>query len=66
MFPSKNGISSNLRPAAIVLGLPNTYHNKMKITYGVYAQVYIGTTKSTKQRLVGSIALRAANERGGY
>ena len=66
MFPTKNVISSKLNPAAIILGSPNTYYNKIKIKFGAYAQVYIGTTNSTKQRTVGEIALIPENERGGY
>ena len=66
MFPSKNGISSDLIPVAIILGSPNPDYNKQRITFGAYAQVYMGTTKSTKQRTVGEIALRPENERGGY
>ena len=66
MFPYKNGVSSNLVPAAIILGLSNLYYNNMKITFGAYSQVYIGTTNSKKQRTVGVITLRAENERGGY
>ena len=57
MFPSKNGISINLRPEIIILVSPNPDENKLKITFGAYAQVYIGTNKSTKQRTVGAIAL---------
>ena len=66
MFPSKNGISSDLSPAAIILGSQNPDNNKLSITFGAYAQVYIGTTKITKQRMVGAISLRPENERGGY
>ena len=66
MFPSKNGISSDLSPAAIILGSPNPDYNKLKITFGAYAQVYIGTTNSTKQITVGAIELRPANERVRY
>ena len=66
VFPSKNGISSNLIPAAIILGSPNQDYNKLKITFGAYAQVYIGNTNSTKQGTVGVIALIPANESGGY
>ena len=29
--------------------------------FGAYVQVYIGTTNSTKQRIIGEIALRPAN-----
>ena len=57
MFPSKNGISSDLRPAIVFLRSPNPYYNKLNIKFGSYAQVYIGTTKSTKQRTVGYVAL---------
>ena len=51
MFPSKNWISSNLTPAAIILRSPNIYYNKLNILFGAYAQVYIGTNKSTKHRI---------------
>ena len=64
--PIQNGISSDLSPAAIILVSPNPDYNKLKITFGAYAQVYIGTTNSTKQRTVGEIALIPANERGRY
>ena len=66
MFPSKNRISSDLRTSAIILGSPNIYYNKLKFAFGAYAQVYICTTDSTKQRTLETIALRPANERGGY
>ena len=56
----------DLSPAAIIIGSPNLDDNKLKITLGSYAQVYIGTTNSIKQRMVGEIALRPENERGGY
>ena len=65
MFPSKNGISINLSLASIILGSPNPDYNKLKIKFGAYAQVYIGTTKSTKQRTVEEVALIPANEGGG-
>ena len=57
MFPSKNGISRNLTPAAIILVSPNPDYNKPKITFRTYAQVYIGTANSKKQRTVGTIVL---------
>ena len=62
IFPSKNGISSNLNPVDISLGSTNPGCNKLKITFGAYAQVYIGTNSSTKQGTVGSIALIQSNE----
>ena len=48
MFTSNNGISSDLRPQEIILGSLNPDYNKLRITFGAYAQVYIGTTNSTK------------------
>ena len=66
IFPSKNGISSNFSPMVIIIGSPNPDYSKPKIKFGAYAQVYIGTTKSTKQRTVGTISLIPANERGVY
>ena len=63
MFPSKNGISSDLGPAAIILGSPNPDYNKLKVKSGSYAKVYISTTNSPKYRMVGVIALRPENER---
>ena len=66
VFPSKNGISSDLSPAAIILGSPNPDYNKLNIKFGAYAKVQIGTTNSTKQITVGAVALRPANERGWY
>ena len=66
MFPSKNGITSNIIPSAIILGSPNPDYNKLEIKFGLYAQVYIGTTNSTKQITVGVISLRPSNYMGIY
>ena len=66
VFPSKNGISTNLRPGGIILGSPKPYYNKLNITYGEYSHVYICTTNSTKQRTVGVITTRPENEWGVY
>ena len=65
MLPSKNGISSDLIPSAIVLGSPNPDHNKLRIIFGAYEQVYIGTTKSKKQKTVEEVILIPENEGGG-
>ena len=66
MLPSKCGISSDLRPAAIILGYPNTDYNQLKITFRAYSQVYIGTTNSNKQITAGVISLCPENERGEH
>ena len=61
MIPSKNGISSDLSPAEIILGSPNPDYNRLKITLGSYTQVYIGTTNSKNRRTVGTIELSPEN-----
>ena len=66
IFPSKNGISSDLLSEAIILGSPNPDYNKLKITFGSYAQVYIGTKKITKKRTVGAIEICLEKEWGGH
>ena len=66
MFPSKNGTSSYLIPVSITLGSSNPEYNKLKLTFGAHAQVYIGTTNRTKQKTVGAISLHTANEQGGH
>ena len=66
VFPSKNGIPSNLIPSAIILGSTNPDYNKLKITFVAYAQVYIGNTNSKKQKTVRVAVLRSEHERGGY
>ena len=53
IFPSKNGISSELIPAESTLGYPNTDYNKIIIKLGGYAQVYIRTTNINDHRTVG-------------
>ena len=46
MFPSKNGISSNLCLAAIILRSPNLEYNKLRIKFVANAQVLIGPQKT--------------------
>jgi hypothetical protein len=55
-----------MSPSAIVLGSPKPDYNKLKITFGAYAQVYESTTNTTKSRSIGVVALKPSNERGGY
>jgi hypothetical protein len=38
-FPAKEGASKTMSPSAIVLGSPKPDNNKLKITFGAYAQV---------------------------
>ena len=63
VFPSKNGISSDLKPAAIILGSPNIDYYKLSITFSSYAQVCIGTTNNTKKIPVETIVQLPENER---
>ena len=66
MLPPQNGISSDLIPVDIILGSLNLDYKNINITFGEYAQVYIGTTNSNKQRTVEAITLRPSNKQGGY
>ena len=50
----------------IISGSPNPYYNKLRIKFGAYSQVYIGTANSKKQITLGEIAIIPANEWGGY
>ena len=65
-FPTTNGISSTMSPAAIVIGKHNPDMSRKRINFGAYAMVHIGTTNTMKRRSVPSIALRESNENGGY
>jgi hypothetical protein len=65
-FPAKEGASKTMSPSAIVLGSPKPDYNKLRITFGAYAQVYESTANTTKPRSIGAVALKASNERGGY
>lgn len=65
-FPHAEGISNTLSPAAIVLGNPKPDCKQLRITFGAYCEVYVGTTNTQVQRSVAAIALRASNNRGGY
>ena len=57
MFPFKKGISSDLSPAETTLGSTDPGYNKLRITFGSYEKVYIGTTNNTKHITVGEIEL---------
>ena len=65
-FPTETGISSDLKPAAIVLQQPNMDYNNIALAYGAYCQAYTKTDSSMRQRSIGAIALRPSNERGGF
>jgi hypothetical protein len=65
-FPSKDGISSTLSPAAIVEGREKEDFNKPRISHGSYAMVHKGTTNTMKRRSVPALALQHSNNRGGH
>ena len=50
IFLSKNGISSNLSPLAIILGSPNPDYNKLKITFEAYMYMYLLTLPKVQNR----------------
>ena len=65
-FPSNDGISDTLSPAAIVVGRSNIDANAPMIEFGAYAAVHNGTTNTMKGRVTPAIALNRANDKGGY
>ena len=65
-LPHKEGISRTLSPAMIVLGRNKPDCRRLKVTFGAYCEVYIGTTNTSEQRSVGAIALRPSNNDKGY
>ena len=65
-FPTSNGISSTMSPAAIVLGRHQPDMGRKRIGFGSYAMVHIGTTNNMKRRSVPAIALQESNDNSGY
>ena len=65
-FPSKNGISTTLSPANIVLGRNKIDANNLTATFGRYYEVFCGTDNTNKERRISAICLRPSNEQGGY
>ena len=57
MSPPKNGISNDLSTYSIILGTPNTDYSRLKITFGAYEQVHIGTTNNTDKITEETISL---------
>ena len=66
VFPAKNGISKTLSPGAIVLGTPKMEYNRLKLEFGTYCQIHIGTTNTMKTRTIDAIATKPASGRRGY
>ena len=60
-LPHKEGISRTLSPAMIVLGQNKVDCQRLKVAFGAYCEVYVGTTNTTAQRSVGAIALCPSN-----
>ena len=65
-LPHKEGISRTLSPAMKVLGRNKVDCQRLKVKFGAYCEVYVGTINTTAQRSVGSIALRPSNNERGY
>ena len=65
-LPHKEGISRTLSPAMIVLGQNKVDCQRLKVAFGAYCEVYVGTTNTTAQRSVGAIALCPSNNERGY
>ena len=65
-FPNKNGISTTLSPASIVLGRGKINGNNLKAIFRRYYEVYCGTDNTNKERRISAICLRPSNNQGGY
>ena len=65
-FPSKNGVSDTMSPAAMVDGKNKLDMGMKMLEFGSYAMVYVGTKNNTKQRSVPAIALLPSNNAGGF
>ena len=65
-FPELDGVSAELSPSAIVLGLPKPDCAKLKISFGSYAQVFDSTDNTMHKRSIPAIALKPSNNQGGY
>jgi len=65
-FPNKNGISTTMSPASIVLGRGKIDGNNLKATFRRCYEVYSGTDNTNKERCTSAICLRPSNSQGGY
>ena len=65
-LPHEEGISRTLSPAMIVLGRNKVDCQRLKVMFGAYCEVYVGTTNTIAQRSVGAIALCPSNNERGY
>ena len=55
-----------MSPAIIIEGKPNPDMKKRRITFGLYALVFIGTNNSMKRKSIPAIALNKYNDHGKY
>ena len=53
-------------PDALVLGIAKSDCNKLKISFGSYAQVFDSSDNTTNKHSVGAIALKLSNNQGSY
>lgn len=51
-FSENDGISNDLSPAALVLGIAKPDCNKLKISFGSYAQVFDSSDNTANKRSV--------------
>jgi len=65
-FPNKNGISTTMSPASIILGRGKIDGNNLKATFGRYYEVYSGTDNTNRERHTCAICLHPSNSQGGY
>ena len=65
-YPSKHGISRKYSPSALIQGKGPVDVSTLRVTFGAYCEVFIGSDNTNKERTASCIALRPCNNQGGY
>ncbi len=67
MFPASDGVSGDLSPRALVVGMKLDCNKHCRLEFGSHAQVHEEHDNSMQSRTTGAIALRpAGNAQGGH
>ena len=66
IFPPKDYMSSHIGPAGMILGTPKPNYANLKLGFGQYCQIHLGTTNTQQSRSIGAISLRPKNQSGSY
>jgi len=60
-YPSKHGISRKYSPSALIQGKGPVDVSTLRVTFGAYCEVFIGSDNTNKERTASCIALRPCN-----